>query len=230
MASRTTPARSCELLVAAVRPAGESAEQRWGLADLRAEAWVQLADDAPSAVAFLRGLAEGATPDTFVAADMCIPGYWTGAFHPFPAPRRLAYPVGWGTLGFAFPASLGAALSDTGPTLCVCGDGGFLFACGELATAAQEEIPVTILLTDDGGYGVLRYEQEAAGAPLLGVNLATPDWLALAGSFGVEAERVPDLDGLGEALGRHLANERPSLLLLEESLKPPVTTSPRWYR
>ena len=42
---------------------------------------------------------------------MCIPGYWLGAFHRFAAPRRLVYPLGWGTLGYAFPAGLGAALA-----------------------------------------------------------------------------------------------------------------------
>jgi acetolactate synthase-1/2/3 large subunit len=169
-------------------------------------------------------------PGTFVSADMCIPGYWTGAFHAFGGPRRLGYPVGWGTLGFGFPASLGAALSGTGPTLCVSGDGGFLFNVGELATVVQEQIPVTILLVDDGGYGVLRYDQESAGEEALGTNLHTPDWMALAAAFGIAAERVPGLNALGGTLRRHLADDRPSLLLLEESLKPPVTTSARWYR
>ena len=51
-----------------------------------------------------------------------------------PAPRKLLYPMGWGTLGFGFPAALGAALAGAGPTVSISGDGGFLFACGELAT------------------------------------------------------------------------------------------------
>ena len=57
------------------------------------------------------------------------------------APRLLQFPMGWGTLGFAFPAALGAALAGTGPTVAIAGDGGFLFACGELATMAQEAHP-----------------------------------------------------------------------------------------
>ena len=73
---------------------------------------------------------------------MCIPGYWLAAFHPVSGPRHLAYPVGWGTLGFAFPAAAGAASRplDEAPVVSVSGDGGFLFACGELATVAQEKI------------------------------------------------------------------------------------------
>ena len=66
----------------------------------------------------------------------------------------------WGTLGCAFPQALGAALGGAGPVVSVSGDGGFLYACGELATVAQERIPLTAVIVDDGGYGMLRFDQE----------------------------------------------------------------------
>jgi acetolactate synthase I/II/III large subunit len=72
-----------------------------------------------------------------LVADMCIPGYWLAGFHLVARPRSFAYPM-WGTLGFALPASVGAAAGGD-RTVCVCGDGGFLFARGELATLAQEQ-------------------------------------------------------------------------------------------
>ena len=103
-----------------------------------------------------------------------------------PAPRRLQVPLGWGTLGYAFPAALGAALAGTGPVVSVSGDGGFLFACGELATMAQEQIPLTAVIVDDGGYGMLRYDQVLAGDETFGVDLHTPDFEALAAAFGVQ--------------------------------------------
>ena len=81
------------------------------------------------------------------------------------------YPLGWGTLGFGFPASLGAGLAGAGPTVCVVGDGGFMYACGELATAVQERIPLTIVLVDDGGYGMLRFDQVLSGEEPFGVDL-----------------------------------------------------------
>ncbi len=163
---------------------------------------------------------------------MCIPGYWVGGFHPFPEPRRLAYPVGWGTLGFAFPAAIGTALAGTGPTVALCGDGGFLFAAGELATVAQEQIPLTTVIVDDGGYGMLRFDQDQAGEPRFGVDLRTPDFAALAASFGVRAETVEGLDdAFGEALAAHVADPAPSVLVAKaEALVPPPTTSPQWYR
>ena len=97
-----------------------------------------------------------------------------------PPPRKLSYPLGWGTLGCAFPQGLGAALAGRGPALSVSGDGGFLFACGELATAAQERIPLTAVVVDDGGYGMLRFDQDRRGDPHEGVDLVTPDFAGLA--------------------------------------------------
>ena len=114
----------------------------------------------PRGGGFLSAL-DGALPaDTVVVCDMCIPGYWLGGFALPPAPRKLSYPLGWGTLGCAFPQGLGAALAGCGPAVSVSGDGGFLFACGDLATAAQERIPLTAVIVDDGGYGMLRFDQD----------------------------------------------------------------------
>ena len=164
---------------------------------------------------------------------MCIPGYWLAGFHTPAAPRRLQIPLGWGTLGYAFPAAMGAALAEAGPAVAVAGDGGFLFACGELATIAQERIPLTTVIVDDGGYGMLRYDQDVHGNEHYGVNLHTPDFAAMAAAFGIEAETVDGLDdAFGEALARHVAEPEPSVLVARtpEPLVPPPNTSPNWYR
>jgi acetolactate synthase-1/2/3 large subunit len=185
------------------------------------------------ALEFLDALSFALPDDANVVADMCIPGYWIGGFYSFPEPRKLAYPVGWGTLGFAFPAALGTALAGTGPTVSISGDGGFLFACGELATVAQEQIPLTAVIVDDGGYGMLRYDQDLAGHERFGVDLRTPDFAALAESFGIRAQTVDGLDQeFGAALAEHVADPAPSVLVARtpEPLVPPPTTSPNWYR
>src|SRR5581483_3341437 len=158
-------------------------------------------------------------------------GYWLAGMLPVDEPRGLQYPMGWGTLGCAFPASLGAALGGSRPVVSVSGDGGFLYACGELATVAQERLPLTAVIVDDGGYGMLRFDQAKAKAAPFGVDLATPDFAALAESFGLPAETV---DGVGEAFGtalaRHVGDPQPSVLVARATLAPPPTTSPRWYR
>ncbi|HWT23639.1 MAG TPA: thiamine pyrophosphate-dependent enzyme, partial [Solirubrobacteraceae bacterium] len=199
------------------------------LREVRAEACRGLD---PTALRFLDAVSYALPDDALVVCDMCVPGYWIAAFHGFARPRLLQFPMGWGTLGFAFPASLGAALAGTGPAVAVCGDGGFLFAPGELATVAQEEIPLTVVIVDDGGYGMLRYDQRLAGAEPYGVDLHTPDFAALARSFGLRAETIEGLgDDFGEALSRHVADPAPSVLVARAAgMVPPPTTSPNWYR
>jgi acetolactate synthase-1/2/3 large subunit len=198
---------------------------------LRAAVTALVQEEEPQAALLLDALHRLLPADATVLADMCIAGYWLAAFHRVPGPRRLAYPMGWGTLGFAFPASLGAAAAGIGRAVAVVGDGGFLFACGELATAVQERLPVTIVLVDDGGYGMLRFDQVQAGVPTRGVDLVTPDFVALAAAFGVPAEGVDGFGGAFEAaLTKSLDTDGPHLVAVRAALTPPPSTSPRWYR
>jgi thiamine pyrophosphate-dependent acetolactate synthase large subunit-like protein len=201
------------------------------LRDLAGGVRAGLAESDPAASEFLATFTRAAGEDAVVVCDMCIPGYWLGGFH-FPStPRKLSYPLGWGTLGCAFPQALGAALADAGPVISVSGDGGFLYACGELATAAQERIPLTAVVVDDGGYGMLRFDQDQRGDPRIGVDLQTPDFQALAESFGVRGFQVDDLGAnFGAALERHMRTGEPSLIVADAELGPPPNVSPRWYR
>jgi thiamine pyrophosphate-dependent acetolactate synthase large subunit-like protein len=185
------------------------------------------------ALRFLDAIHFALPEESVLVADMCIPGYWLAGFHTPAAPRRLQIPLGWGTLGYAFPAAMGAALAGTGPAVAVAGDGGFLFACGELATIAQERIPLTTVIVDDGGYGMLRYDQDVHGDERYGVDLHTPDFAAMAEAFGIRAETVDGLeDEFGQALARHVEESEPSVLVARtpEPLVPPPNTSPNWYR
>lgn len=192
-------------------------------------AWI--ADDDEQAAALLEIFSRALPPETVVVADMCIPGYWLGGYWRVPRPRKLGYPLGWGTLGFGFPASLGAGLAGVGPTVCVTGDGGFMYACGELATVVEAQIPVTIVLIEDGGYGMLRYDQVQSGEEPFGVDLVQPDFAALAASFGVPASAFDGFSPEFErALVRSVANQESEMLIVRAALKPPPTTSPRWYR
>ncbi|MEU0882565.1 thiamine pyrophosphate-binding protein [Lentzea sp. NPDC005914] len=189
---------------------------------VNAEVRALVESDSPEAAKLLQAL-EGETAT--IVADMCIPGYWIGGFHHVVKQRGLAYPVGWGTLGFGFPAAIGAAVG--GRTIAVVGDGGFLFACGDLATLKQEDLPLTIVLVDDGGYGMLRYDQQIANHAISGVDLTRPDFAKLAESFGIPAVTLEGFDGLREALDDASG---PTMIVVNAGLKPPVNTSPRWYR
>jgi thiamine pyrophosphate-dependent acetolactate synthase large subunit-like protein len=211
--------------------AGRRASTEARLAKIGGRVTAAVEADEPQAAQMLAVLDRTLSADTVVVADMCIPGYWIAGFRRVHQPRTLAYPVGWGTLGFAFPASIGVALAGQGPAVCVTGDGGFLFATGELATIAQEQIPVTVILVDDGGYGMLRFDQVHAGDEPFGVDLSRPDFVRLVGAFGLEAKIFDSFGGSFEAaLQEAVRATAPRFLIVNASLKPPPTTSPRWYR
>ena len=185
--------------------------------------------DTAKSIEFLEHTEAALPANVVVFADMCIAGYWLSGYSRVGQERGLHYPMGWGTLGWAFPAAVGAAaaLRDSRPVVAVCGDGGMMFAAGELATVVQGRIPLTIVVVDDGGYGMLRYGRE--GDPHNGCDLTTPDFVALAAAFGIEAEHV---DGPGAryeaALVKAVAADEPRLVHVSARLHPPRTTSPRW--
>lgn len=136
-------------------------------------------------------------------------------------PRRFLYPAGSSTLGYAWPAALGAAtaLSDT-PVLAVVGDGGFQYGIAELATAKQYDLDVALLVVDDRGYGILRRYQDDAGFARTGVDLEHPDFVALCEAYGVPARRS-SVGRLRHDLEWALGHHGPAVVVLEEVLTMP---------
>lgn len=201
------------------------------LEQLKGTAWHRLREESPVACTLLDIVNTLVVRhDPTVVVDMAIPGYWIGGYGRIDRPRQLQYPVGWGTLGYALPAAIGPAALNDRPVLAVSGDGGFMFAVGELATIAQEALPVTMLVVDDGGYGMLRYDQDHAGTERRGVDLLAPDFVALSRAFGITATKVSCADDLEKELDEGLTSRNPKLVVIEENLNPPRTTSPRWHK
>ncbi|MGW3267741.1 thiamine pyrophosphate-binding protein [Streptomyces sp. NPDC001056] len=151
--------------------------------------------------------------------DMTILSYWAwSAFDPRGA-NAMHSAQGAGGLGYAFPAALGAAAADpTQPVLAVSGDGGALYSVAELATARQHDLPVTWLIIDDGGYGILReYMTDAFGEPTA-TELTRPDYVALAESFGVPGVLTTP-ETLEPDLTRALSTPGPSVVVLPAVLR-----------
>ncbi|MFJ4502121.1 thiamine pyrophosphate-binding protein [Streptomyces sp. NPDC088864] len=151
--------------------------------------------------------------------DMTILGYWAWAAFDARRPNTMHSAQGAGGLGYAYPAALGAAVADpTRPVLAVSGDGGAMYSLAELATARQYGLPVTWLIVDDGGYGILREYLTGAFGETTATELARPDFTALAASFGVPAVRTtPETlaADLAEAFGR----PGPSVVVLPALLR-----------
>ncbi|MFD5429462.1 thiamine pyrophosphate-binding protein [Streptomyces sp. NPDC127084] len=151
--------------------------------------------------------------------DMTILAYWAwSAFDPR-RPNTMHSAQGSGGLGYAFPAALGAAAADPGtPVLAVSGDGGAMYSIAELATAKQYDLPVTWLIVDDGGYGILREYMTDAFGETTGTELTRPDFVALAESFGVPAVRTTP-EALRKDLAESLARSGPSVVVLPALLR-----------
>ncbi|GGQ21327.1 thiamine pyrophosphate-binding protein [Streptomyces roseolilacinus] len=151
--------------------------------------------------------------------DMTILGYWAWSAFDARRPGTMHSAQGAGGLGYAYPAALGAAVADRSrPVLAVSGDGGALYSIAELATARQHDLPVTWLIVDDGGYGVLRAYMSDAYGRATGTELARPDFVALAESFGVPARRTTP-EGLEGDLRDALRAPGPSVVVLPAVLR-----------
>lgn len=166
----------------------------------------------------LRTIRSSLPRDAVGCWDMTILAYNAAAYFPALSPRRFLYPLGSGTLGYAWPAALGAKLALPGtPALAVHGDGGVAYGLQELATARQHGLDAKLLLVDDGSYGILREYQEQAFGAAHAVDLVQPDFASLAGAFGVPAREV-EPDSLGPALEWALGVEGPAVVVLRTRL------------
>ncbi|MCC3273372.1 thiamine pyrophosphate-binding protein [Arthrobacter zhangbolii] len=145
--------------------------------------------------------------------DMTISAYWawscwdarSGQFHSA---------QGAGGLGYGFPGAIGGALGLGERVLAVSGDGSAMYSIAELATARQHDAAVTWLIVDDGGYGILREYMEDAFGKATATELARPDFVKLAESFGVPARRCSPA-GIREALEESFTAEGPNVVVVE---------------
>jgi acetolactate synthase-1/2/3 large subunit len=119
-----------------------------------------------------------------------------------------------GTLGYGFPTALGVKVArpDT-PVVSVTGDGGFMFAMPELATAAQHGIGLVTVVFNNNKYGnVQQMQRDVYGGRVIATDLVNPDFVRLVEAFDVEATRASSPHELDSALQRALAANRPCVI------------------
>lgn len=164
-------------------------------------------------VQLLDELASLLTEGTVVVKDSTIPAYtWGNRLLPVRRTRTSIMPNGF-AIGLGLPHAMGAAAArPEGAVVCMVGDGGFMLSATELATLAQEQLPVVVLLFNDGGYGILRNIQDHQFDRRIGVDLGSPDFCGLARSLGVEAERVATPDEFGSVTKAALGAGKPYLV------------------
>jgi thiamine pyrophosphate-dependent acetolactate synthase large subunit-like protein len=151
--------------------------------------------------------------ESLVFNDPTTIAFWARSHWKTDRPRTWFVPSGFGTLGFALPASIGARLArpDT-PSVAIIGDAGVMFTIQDLMTAVQEDVPAIVMVFNDEGYGVERRHQDHLYGRRSGVDVRPPDFVALANAFGARGIRVEDLSQVGETLASVLDADGPTLI------------------
>ncbi|NRA44742.1 MAG: biosynthetic-type acetolactate synthase large subunit [Oligoflexales bacterium] len=170
-----------------------------------------------------------APDDTIVTTDVGQHQMWAAQHFLSKTHRSWLSSGGAGTMGFGFPAAIGAQLAmPNKPVVCIVGDGGFQMTQCELATAAKEKLPVKILIIDNKYLGMVRQWQELFfDNRLSGVELDdNPDFVTLAKAYGMKGFFINQSEHVHEVLSEALAYDGPclihALVALEENVFPMI--------
>ncbi len=155
---------------------------------------LSFADDIPlKPQQVIKELYEAITDDTIVTTDVGQNQMWMAHYFTSRNPRKFISSGGLGTMGFGFPAAMGAKIAmPDNDVVAVCGDGGFLMVCQDLATIKEYDIPLVICVLDNRRLGMVsQWQKLFYNKRMSHTHLGqSPDFVKLAESFGVSAERV----------------------------------------
>jgi acetolactate synthase I/II/III large subunit len=165
---------------------------------------------------FLDGMRKVMPRNTILVRDVTVQAnVWGSRLFEIYEPRTSIHASGGG-IGQGLPTAIGAqkGFSDRQVVL-MAGDGGFMVNVGEMATAAQENLPLIVVLFDDAGYGVLRNIQDAAYGRQVAVDLMSPDFVLLAQSMGFEASRIGSADEFVAQLENAIGRQKPTMIVVD---------------
>ena len=163
----------------------------------------------------IKEISEVLTPESILTTDVGQNQMWAAHFYNTQKPRKFISSGGLGTMGFGFPSAIGAKVAcPDNPVVSINGDGGFLMVCQELATVREYDIPVIAVVLENRTLGMvyqwqsLLYDKRHSQT-LLGNS---PDFVKLAESFGVNAQRVTKPGETKEALTKAIKDNEPILI------------------
>jgi acetolactate synthase I/II/III large subunit len=189
--------------LAELLPPQRRASRHAELEDRQAMMRARLAKLAPQA-GFLEAIRAELPEDGIFVDEVTQIGFAARLLFPVYKPRTFLSPGYQDNLGWGFATALGAAHARRDvPVVSIAGDGGFLFASNELATAMHHRIALTVVVFNDGAFGnVRRIQEEQYGNRVIASDLSNPDFVRYAQSFGAEAERARNPQELRAALAR----------------------------
>ena len=181
----------------------------------RQAAWRQRFEKLGPQIAFLEAIRAELPEDGIFVDEVTQVGFVSRLAYPVYRPRTFLSPGYQDNLGWGFATALGVqdARRDV-PVVAISGDGGFMFTANEMATAMRHRIPLVTIVFNDGAFGnVRRLQQERYGNRVIASDLANPDFVVFAGSFGAEAVRAKNPQDLRQNLRRAFAHrDGPTLI------------------
>ncbi|EBA04218.1 hypothetical protein RB2150_06943 [Rhodobacterales bacterium HTCC2150] len=188
------------------------------VASARAE---YMANRAPFEVQHMRALAHlrTATPaDTMFCGDACQIIYTACFALPVSSPRKFTYPAGFCALGNGLPNAIGAKMARPDqPIMAIVGDGGFMFTMPEIIVAAENKMPLPILLWENGGLKQIRDDMDLRDISRVGVEGINPDFEMLAKACHCHAVRPQNGQAFEDAIKTAFQADRPTLIILREN-------------
>jgi acetolactate synthase-1/2/3 large subunit len=173
----------------------------------------QLAELQPQ-MGFIQAMRRALPPEGIFVDEVTQMGFAARLGFPVEKPRTFLTPGYQDNLGWGYGTALGAkaAMPNT-PVLSITGDGGFFWQIGELATAAQHNLGVVVVVFDNGGFGNVKIiQRENFGGRHIACDLTNPDFLKLAESFNIAGYRAKTPDELEKVLVKAFAANKPALV------------------
>ena len=163
----------------------------------------------------IKEISEVLTADSILTTDVGQNQMWAAHFYDTQKPRKFLSSGGLGTMGFGFPSAIGAKVAcPEDPVVSLSGDGGFLMVCQELATVYDYDLPVIAIVLENRTLGMVYQWQSLLynNRHSQTVFKDSPDFVKLAESFNINAERITKPGETKEALSKAIKDNEAILL------------------
>lgn len=166
--------------------------------------------------------------DALLAVDVGSHKILSSLTWPMLAPNRFLLSNGLSSMGYGLPAAIGAALAlPNRPTVCLSGDAGFAMVMGELGVLARLQLPVIVLVLNDGAIDLIRSQQLRARKPVYGTEFPAPRFDQIAAAYGLSSRRITTRAALDDAIAQALATLQPTVLeIMLDPISYPTTPRP----
>ena len=211
-------ARLCDALPPLLTAVDSEADPNTGwldrVADVKARRTAEYARHLGPQLAWLGAIRDTLPPEGIFVDELTQTGYVSRFAFPTYAPRTFISTGYQGTLGYGVATALGVAHARRDvPVVAISGDGGALFTITELATAVHHRIPLTLVIFNDHAFGnVRRLQIDNYDSRLIASDLSSPNFAALATSFGAQGLTASTPDDLRGALDIAMAHDGPSVI------------------